>query len=226
MGDGPLEKRCSGGVKNLKPSCILELRKNLAKRTFPVSYAYFVFEKLYREVSSTLMLLQLMKTRQTVSFDVWMLTCLISILPPRTGPQLSAFHFKCLLRVNHGRKQIRAEDHTWKIFPGHFPWQVHFASLLYTMRILLVLIFITFWNLKMVRFLFSRSRTSYKSIEFFLRLNGFFRKSLRPLLAKFPAFGGEVECVRKEGWSFHQSSKLTTYAPYNKTLFTCKSFAS
>lgn len=66
---------------------------NLAKRTFPVSYAYFVFKKLYREVSSTLMLLELTKTRQTVSFDVWILTCLTSILPPRTGPQLSAFHF-------------------------------------------------------------------------------------------------------------------------------------
>ena len=41
--------------------------------------------------------------------------------------------------------------------------------------------------------------TSCKSIEFFLRLNGFFQKSLRPLLAKFQAFGGEIECVCKEG---------------------------
>ena len=138
--------------------------------------------------------------------------------------------FKCLLRANHGRKQIRAEDHTWKMSPSHFAWQVHFASLLYTMRILLVLLFITFWNLKKVRFLFWRSRYQLDaqplSPSNFLRLNGFFRKSISPLLAKFPAFGGEIECVRKEGWSFHQSSKLATYASYNNTLFTCKSFAS
>lgn len=48
----------------------MHTENDLAKRTFPVSYAYFVFKKLYREVSSTLMLLELTKTRQTVSFDV------------------------------------------------------------------------------------------------------------------------------------------------------------
>lgn len=162
--------------------------------------------------SSTLILLELMKTRQTVSFDLWMLTCLY---------QYSTTTYRasdvCLPFLSVFWELIMAENKfVQRITLGKFPPVTlydKFTSLHFLIRCAFC------WYYYSSHFEISRwyvfsfddpVSTSCKSIEFFLRLNGFFRKSLRPLLAKFQAFGGEIECVRKEGWSCYQSSKLIT----------------
>lgn len=110
--------------------------------------------------------------------------------------------FKCLLRVNHDRKQIRAEDYTWKISPMQslcMTSSFRFASLYNAHFAGITINHILKAQDDMFSLLAIPLAQATSPSNFFLRLNGFFRKSLRPLLAKFPAFGREIEYVRKEG---------------------------
>ena len=197
------------------------------KRTFPVSYAYFVFKKLYREF----------RDANVAWIDENKTNCIFWFVNVNLPYKCSTTTYRasavCLPFLSVFWKLIMTENKfVQRITLGKFlPVTLHdrFTSFRFFIRWAFCWYYYSSHSeiLRWCVFSFDDPvSTSYKSIEFFLRLNGFFRKSLRPLLAKFQAFGGEIECVRKEGWSFYQSSKLITYAPYNNTLFTCKSFAS